>query len=603
MRFLSTLVASALGTLLALGAIIVFLVLFVFALSMAASPEPTVQDNSVLVVDVRGAIPERQADDPFAQLQTTRPAYDLVDLKGALNKAAADDRIEAVWLRIRSAPPTWATLEEAREALVDFKEESDKPIFASSQDFGMSEQEYFLASTADHIFATAQSPFEFNGFHTTLAFFRQGLDRLGVEPEVIRAGEFKSAVEPFTRDDMSEENRLQFTELLETQNAQFMNAVAESRGLEVEALNRKATESVILTVEDALEADLVDELKYRDEVTDRIKEEIGLGENESFSRVNVSQYARVPAADVGLEPVDDGVVGVVYADGAIVTGESGQGPNPLGGGSSVGSETFSDAMETARNDNRIETVVVRINSPGGMVSASEAMWREVMLTKEEKPVVVSMGDTAASGGYYVAAAADSIVADPLTITGSIGVYSILFDASELFEDRLGVTFDAVRTSPFADLYSGVRSLSDEERRLLEANTEQTYDAFLQRVADGRDMDIDAVREIAGGRVWSGADAQEVGLVDELGSLERAIEVAAEMADMEEGPYNVRRLPRPKTFIEQLNEMLNMQASKLWQRAMLSTHERKLLEHQRVLRDLARDHGTVQARLPYDITIE
>ena len=604
MRFLSTLVASALGTLLALGAIIVFLVLFVIAIGMASSPEPTVEDGSVLTVDVRGDIPERQPDDPLAGLQTTRPAYDLTDLKDALNKAAVDDRIEAVWLRIRGTDAGWATLEEAREAIVQFQEESDKPVIASSQDFGMSEQEYFLASAADRIYATAQSPFEFNGFHASVAFFQQALEKLDVEPEVIRAGEFKSAVEPFIREDMSPENRLQLMELLETQNDQFMNAVAESRDLSADDLNRKASESIILTVEDAEEAGLIDELRYRDEVTAAIKDEIGLDEDDSFPRVNVRNYARIPASDVGIEPVDDGVVAIVYANGAIMTGESESTPNPImGGQTTVGSETFSEAMETARSDDRIETVVVRINSPGGLVSASEAMWRDIMLTKEEKPVVVSMGDLAASGGYYVAAAADAIVADPLTITGSIGVYSVLFNASALFEDRLGVTFDIVQTSPYSDLYSGIRSLSDDERRLLEANTEQTYDTFLQRVADGRDMSTDEVRDVAAGRVWSGLDAQEVGLVDELGSLERAIQMAAEKAEMEEGPYNIRTLPRPKTFLDQLNELFGTQMQNLWQRATLSEPERKLLEHQRVLNELARDHGTIQARLPYDITIE
>jgi len=247
--------------------------------------------------------------------------------------------------------------------------------------------------------------------------------------------------------------------------------------------------------------------------------------------------------------------------------------------------------------------VLRVNSPGGSASASEAMWRAVDRTAQEKPVIVSMGDVAASGGYYIAAAADSIVANPTTVTGSIGVIGLLLNAEDLFEDQLGVTFDGVQTSPYADMYSSSRALSPQERRLLGQSIDQTYNTFLQRVAEGRDMDTSAVHDVAQGRVWSGQDAREVGLVDTLGSLRSAIAIAGRAADLGDGPYRTRTLPRPRTVLERLNESFSTQATQLWHATLSTPLEQKLWRHKRMLDRVVGTDGTVQTRLPSVPTVK
>ena len=602
MRFLSTLLASTLGTLLALGLTVFVFFLFVFAVALSSDGTPSVADGSVLVMELDGPIPEVAADDPFAEAFGGRPSYDLRDVTLALRKAAADERVEAVWLQTKGVSASWATLQEIRTALADYRE-SGKLLFASSDDYAMNEASYYLASAADSVFAAPQAIFEFNGFATTLAFFQGTLERLEVEPQIIRAGKYKSAVEPFIRDDLSPENEEQLTALLNGVNTHFMQAVSESRGLSAESLRSTASDAALLTAEGARAAGLLDGLLFRDEVADLLRERLGGYEPEDDLRsIDLGDYARVPASEAGLETGSDGKVAVVYAQGQIVSGES---ETPLFGNSpaSLGAETFGEAMREARDDEDVSAVVVRINSPGGSASASDAMWRAIELTADEKPVIVSMGDVAASGGYWMATAADTIMADPLTITGSIGVFGLLFDASGFFNDKLGVTFDGVRTSPYADLFSGLRPLSEPERRLFEDFVDDTYQAFLEKVAASQGLTTAEVDSLAQGRVWSGEDALRVGLVDTLGTLGDAIALAARQAGLEDGTYRTLVLPRPKTVFEQLAESMNARATRLWMRWRTTPVERAFLEQRRALEQLVREHGTAQARLPMEITIE
>lgn len=599
MRFLSTLLASALGTLLAFGVVLLFVVFFFFAFALSADPEPPVAPGSVLTMELNGPIAERVTDDPFAQAFGGQQANDLRDIKQALRKAAADTRIEAVLLRSHGVSAPWGMLQEIRRELLAFKE-SGKPLYASSGEYYSSERDYFLNSTADSVFAAPEGFFEFNGFATEVAFFDNTLEKLDVDAQVVRAGAYKSAVEPFIRDDLSPENEEQLSALLDTTNSTFMRAVATSRGQSSDAVQRLATESATLTAGSAHEAGLIDALLFEDEVMDVVRNRLGLASGTSLPTVSLRDYARVSASSAGLSTGNEGEVAVVYAQGQIVTGET---DDMFSASPMLGSETFSDAMETARTSDETDAVVVRINSPGGSASASDAMWRAIEMTAREKPVIVSMGGVAASGGYWMATAADSIVADPLTITGSIGVLGVFFDASGFFENKLGVTFDGVQTSPYADMFTGLTSFSDEERALLERFIDQTYQSFLEKVANGRGLSVEEVQEIAQGRVWSGSAAQEIGLVDTLGGLETAIEMAAEKAGLAEGTYRIRTLPRPKTFIERFNEALYAQASAAWQSIALSPFERTLIEQQRVLRDIVRDHGTAQARMPYTLDIK
>ena len=601
MRFLSTLAASVIGTLIALGLIIFFFVFFFFAISLSADQTPSVQPGSVLTVPLSGDIPERVTDDPFQKAFGGGPKYDLRALQTSLRKASSDDRIEAVWLRTKGLSADWATLEEVRQAVVQARE-SGVPILASSDEFGMSEKDYFVASAADSVFTAPQSSFEYNGFGTTVTFFDGALQRLDVEPQLIRAGRYKSAGEPFVRSDLSEPNREQLTALLETVNDQFMTALSEARDISPEALNRLAQDEALLTSSAALDANLVDGLRYEDEVRDRLRSLVDGSVGSDLSTVSVDGYQRVPVEDAGQSYTGSGQVDIVYAEGNIVVG-SADGQIPISGPQPLGSTDLTEALKTARTSSQTQAVVLRVNSPGGSAAASEAMWRAVKRTANEKPVIVSMGDVAASGGYYIAAGADSIMADPTTTTGSIGVFGLLVNAEGFFEEQLGVTFDGVRTSPYADLFSSTKPLSPDERRLIGGSIDQTYDTFLQRVADARSMSVDAVDRVAQGRVWSGRDAKDVGLVDTTGSLADAVAMAGEAAGLGEGPYRTRALPQPKTLVERFSEQFAAQARQMWRSATTNALERKFWRQKQMLDRVVGTHGSVQARLPFEPEIE
>lgn len=599
MRFLSTLIASTLGTLLALGIILFFGTIFLVALISATDRTPQVRTGSVLVVELKGAIPEVVSGDPLMQAIAKEPGYDLRSFVAAIDMAAADDRIDGIWLQVRSVPVAWASLEEVRHALLRFKE-TGKPIFASSDDFTMTETEYFLASVADSVFAAEQAMFVFNGFYVTFQFVRNLLDNLEIEPTIIRTGEYKSAVEPFTRDDLSPENEEQIQAILNAVNDVFLGAVSQSRDISVDVLHALATQDVILTASQAYDAGLLDALLFEDQVVDVIKERMGVAQDDDLRTVSLRSYVRISPSDAGLRVNREGDIAIVYADGGIVSGES-ERANPLMG-LTVGSQTLKRALREVRESDNVKAVVVHINSPGGSASASDEIWRAIRLTADVKPVVVSMGPVAASGGYWIASAAETIVADPLTITGSIGVFALLLNVNDFFENKLGVTFDNVRTSPYADLFSGVRSPSEEEHALLTVWIDRTYDDFLDRVAESRTLDRDEVDEIARGRVWTGVDALQVGLVDTLGTLKTAVELAARKAEMGEGPYRVRVLPRPKTFLEQLSEGLSARAVDGWLRLARSPAERAMLDQARTIHSALREHGRIQARMPFDVVI-
>ena len=600
MRFLSTLTASVLGTLIAFGLVVFFLFFFFFALALSGDTTPSVQPGSVLVLPIEGAIPERTSDDPFQQAFGEGPGYDLHDLQTALRNAGQDERIEAVWLRMKGTSASWGTLEEVRASIVRLQDQG-MPVYASSEEFGLGEKGYYVASAADSVFVGPQSSFEYNGFTTIVAFFQNTFDKLQVEPEVVRAGKYKSAVEPFIRSNLSAANREQLDALQSTINTEFVEAIGASRSLSPASLRALAAEDALLRAEEAVDEGLIDGLRYEDEVRSLLRAELDLPPQADLPTTSVSSYQRVPASDAGVSFTGTGNVALVYGQGNIVSGDPDQ--SPFGPTSQVlGSTPVVEALNEARTSTSTQAVVLRINSPGGSAAASEALWRAAQRTAEEKPLIVSMGGVAASGGYYMAAPADTIVANATTTTGSIGVFGLLLNAQGLLEDRLGVTFDDVSTSPYADLYTPTKPLAPSERRLLGRSIDSIYETFLQRVAAGRGMDTSAVNDVAQGRVWSGRDAKEVGLVDTTGTLRDAIAIAGAAADMGEGPYQTRILPRPKGFVERLNERFTTQITTVWQSMAATPLERSLWRHKRVLERVTGTNGTVQARLPYVPTI-
>ncbi len=600
MKFFSTLIASTLGTLIALGIAVLFFFFFIFAIAASSEDVPRVREGSLLVANLASSVPEIVSGDPFAQLFADEPSLDLRAVKNALEMAAVDSRVDGLWLRLGGSAIPWGTMQEIRSAILSFKE-SGKPVYATSDDFLTTESEYFLLSAADSVFTAPGGLFEFNGFAIVASFYKGLLDKLELEPQIIRAGKYKSAVEPFQRSDMSDENREQLDELIRVQESVYLTALAESRGLSADELRARASQKAILSVEDALNAGLIDGLLFEDEVVQRWKTRLGVEEDADLRTIKIARYAKVPPSSAGVKTGKEGEVAIVYAVGTIMGGRS-DGDSPFVSGV-LGSDTFGEAMREARESEKVKAVVIRVSSPGGFAPAADAMLHEVQLTSEDKPIVVSMGDVAASGGYWISMAADSIVADPLTLTGSIGAFSLFFNSGEFFREKLGVTFDRVATSPYADMFSGVRSLSPAERQLLQEFTDETYDRFIGHVSQNRGMPKERVAELAEGRVYMGQQAKELGLVDELGGLETAVEIAAELAGLEEGTYTTRALPRPKGFLDRLTRSLEARAVNAWTRMTRTELERKMMSDLETLRRLVADHGTVQARMPFDIRIQ
>ncbi len=590
MRFFSVLVASVLGTLIALGLLLILGALFVIAIvASSTSTTPSVQTGSVLVLDLSGPVPELTIDDPFLNLIDARPGFGLHDIKQSLSEATSDPQIEAVWIRPQGVQAGWATLDEIRKALVEFKS-SGKPLYASGGDYGMNEADYFLASAADSIYSAPGTFFEFNGLYLGVTFYKGLLDKLEIEPTILRAGKFKGAVEPFFRENLSEENREQLQALVDQWYGLLTRTIADSRKLTEEEVSQLMVEEALITASQAHEQGLLDGLFYNDEIQDRIQSAIG--RSGDMRRIRLQSYKYVASSRADSRSGSAGAIGVVYASGIITGGES----STRAG--NVGSSTFEKAMRSVRENDRIKAVVVRIDSPGGSATASDAMWHAVDLTAAEKPVVISMGDLAASGGYWLATAGDTIVTSPQTITGSIGVYGIHFSLGQMMESKLGITSDIVATGSFADMFSGMTPLDARERALLEGAIDETYTEFVRKVAASRSMSIERIEELAQGRIWTGQDAYELGLADVMGELDTAIVLAAEMASLEEDQYRIFRLPKPKTILEEFTDVLMVRSRMLFE----SPWKTKLREEARLLEELSHMQREPLARMPWDFQL-
>ncbi len=577
MRFFSTLVASVLGTFIALGVLLLLGSAIAAAIFATASRVgPTVGDNTVLVVELSGAIPDIVSRDPLSELLFDEKGYDLYDLKQALSRAASDPKISALWLRSRSVQASWNTLEEIRDALEDFRA-SGKTFIASSGEYMMSEKDYFLASAAESVYALPEAFFEFNGMYLEVLFIKGLLDKVGIEPEILRVGDFKGAVETYSRTDLSGENELQLQAVLNNFNQALISRIAAARNMPMDEIDRLAREDAMITAQNAMDAGLLDDLLFEDEVRELLSDSVRAGDN--LRTVRLADYVRRFADSQRA----DEKIAIVYAIGTIVSGTSPPGT------SVVGSKTFGDAMRRAREDDDIKAVVLHINSPGGSSVASDAMWREIHLTTQEKPVVASMGDVAASGGYWIATAADTIVAGPSSITGSIGVFGMFVSVGDAMEDHLGLTTDLVQTSPYADMLSGMRPLRPQERAVLERAIISTYDKFIDKVSVSRGIPPETVHSIGQGRIWTGEDAHELGLVDVLGGMEAAVEVAAEMAGLED--WSIRRLPRPRTFIDEFSDIM-----------LVALQNHLALPGADILQDMIQMNGEPQARMPTDFQL-
>lgn len=547
MNFLKVFLASITGTIVAF-----FLIVLIMIIAFASSsrvPEPHIRPNSLLTIDMTGEIPARTAQDPFRDLFIQAPGdrVSLESLKRNLEKAAADDRIEGVWLRMNPLVTSWANLETAHNYLKRFKEESGKFIYTSTGDVGMNENAYFLASVSDSIFAPPLTYIEFNGFVMQTSYFSDMLDRIGIEPEIMRVGRYKSGVEPFLQEESSPENREQLEAILNQVLETFLTVVSENRQIDRETLMALMDQIPEDDVERAFREGLIDAIAHPHEVEEQIRQRLGLDEDESLRTVSLNRYDRVEPGSAGLErPTASDNIAILYAEGMILPAAVGVGPGtePV-----ITAEGIKRSLDSILERDDIGAIVVHINSGGGAVSTSELIYGHIREAASEKPVVAYMGSVAASGGYYIAMGADSVMVSPNTITGSIGIYNLMFDTSELFNDKLGIHFETFKTHEHADITLMNRPLTESERSAMQRSIESGYEAFLARVSGSRGMNRDEVHEIAQGRVWTGQQAVEIDLADRTGSLEDAVAMAAEMAGLER--YGTVTYPEHQELLEML----------------------------------------------------
>ncbi len=551
MSFFKALLASTLGVLLALALAFGLFVVMIISIGVSASKEPptAVAKNSVLVIEPGPLINEFTACTGFSRLGgISRPAT-LREYLRKIESAKKDDRIRGIWLKLGGFAGSWAHAEELRAKLREFRA-GDKFIYATCDENGMDEINYYMATVADTIALDATSGMEMNGIYAAISFYKPLLQKLGVKANVVRAGAYKSAVEPFILDSASKESREMTSAIVDETFQRFTEAVTADRKVDAATLNEIVQTNPMLTPNDALRYRLVDAVLYQDQITDMFKRR--LADSSKVRTVKLREYQPETTVDPDEDEDNAGKqIAVVYAVGTIVRGDAGDNEDPVFGGETIGSDTFAEAMRAARESKAVKAVVLRINSPGGDASASEAMWREVVLTQKKKPVIVSMGGVAASGGYFIAAAADTIVADPGTITGSIGVFGLWFTMKDFFEGKLGINTQVIKTGPSADMFSPARDPSDLERAILARSVDTTYHKFLSVVAQGRKMSVENVDAIAQGHVWTGKQAKERGLVDVLGGLDTALAIAARHAGLKPGGYSLRILPQPRSIFEEI----------------------------------------------------
>ena len=587
--FLKYTLATIVGIILS-SFLIFILSIIIFSAIISMSEQPVqVKDNSVLIIRLQNKVVERTNKSPLSNLDMPglgrSKQIGLNDILASIENAKTDDKIKGIYLNPSIVNAGLASVEEIRNALIDFKE-SGKFVYAYGE--MLSQKAYYLVSVADKVVLNPKGMVELKGLSAQRTFFKNALDKIGVEMQIIRHGKFKAAVEPYMLEKMSPENRLQTETYVGSLWKQILLDISASRDLGLDELNDLANGvTTFQGAEFLLEKGLVDTLKYKDQVIRELKSMLDVKESRDIPAIDVADYSKVPQLKEGKGFIREKIA-VIYASGDIDMGGSDE--------QAIKSEELSRTIREARRDSTIKAIVLRINSPGGSAYGSEVIWREVKLATETKPVVASMGDVAASGGYYIAAAADTIMADKTTITGSIGIFGVIPNAGELLNDKLGITQDVVNTNAHSDILSLTRPMNSFEKNLLQDFIERGYDTFVDRVTEGRSMKKEGFEEIGEGRVWAAENAKEIGLVDVYGGITDAIKLAAEMAGIEE--YRTTALPKFKDPLEELLKELTGSA-RMW---ML---ERELGEYAPIYQQLERVKKTrgILARIPYDIQID
>jgi len=579
--------ASMLGFILSFFVLFLLLIVLITAVISTAGSDGKVNvaSNSVLHISLDYPIKERTDKNPFAELSLlgleSKKKLGLNEILKGIGEAKSDDHIKGIYLDASSLSSGMATMEEIRNALLDFKK-SGKFIIAYSEVY--SQGAYYLATAADKIYLNPEGMIDFRGLSSEIMFFKGTLEKLDIEAQIIKVGTYKSAVEPFILDKMSEPNRQQVTSFLGSMYDHFLSEISKSRKIPKNTLFSLADSAKIRAPKDALTFKMVDGLKYKDEVLDELKKLTNIDKKKEIKSVSLEEYA---PSEGEKEESSQNRIAVIYANGEIMSGE--------GNDETIGSERISRAIRKARTDDKVKAIVLRINSPGGSALASDVIWRETVLAKKSKPVIVSMGDLAASGGYYIACAADSIFAQPNTITGSIGVFGIIPNMQKFFNNKLGITFDGVKTGKFADLGTVSRPLTETEKMIIQLEVNKTYDTFTKKVADGRKKSQSYIDSIGQGRVWSGTEALQRGLVDRLGDIDDAIASAAKKAKIKD--FKIVNYPAQ---VDPIKSLFDNSADKVKTYFVKRELGDNFIYYEQMRSAL--NLSGVQARIPYNIQI-
>ena len=573
-----------------LAIFVFFFILILFGLGIAglfmAEEKIIIGEKSVLVIDLSKNFNELKQDDPFAELSMKEDemAPDLSTLIKIISAAKLDSSIKGIYLMASENPNGYATSNEIRNALIDFKK--SKKFILSYADY-ISEKAYYIANVSDKIYCNPKGMFQWQGMSVEYVYFKNMLDRLQIKTQIFYAGKFKSATEPLRETKMTEANRIQTTAWLNDLYDGLVVGTSTARGLNSDSLKKMANGYLIMKPEDALKQKLIDGLKYDDEVKDEIRKRLSIEKGKTINFVKLHKYQKSINTQTGFSKDK---IALVIAEGEIVYGKGKTGQ--------IGSDDYLSLLRKLRFDKNTKAIVLRVNSPGGSSLASEIIWRELeLIRKEGKPVIVSMGDVAASGGYYISCNANRIFADPKTITGSIGVFAIIPDVSGFMENKIGVTFDRVKTSEFADAPSITRPMTEFESKIMQSQVDQIYLDFKSRVADGRKKSVLYIDSIAQGRVWTGSRALELGLVDQLGTIEEAISYAVKTTAVKD--YRLKVYPEPKSILEQIFDQYPTDFTEASIKKNIGKDDYMLFKQ---IQSIKNEKGEIKTRLPFDLRL-
>ena len=583
LNFLKNIFSTVIGILLSFLIIILIIAGVASISSQKSTSTKKLDEKHFLKIDLSKEVVERTSTNPFSSLDPMNiDASQQLSLKTIIDnieKAKTDENIAGIYINSPIVNAGMSKAEEIRNKLLEFKE-TKKPIVAYNEVYAM--KSYYLSSVADRLYINPMGIIDHKGMSATVMFFKGLLEKLNIDLQIFRLGKFKSAIEPFTLEKMSDSNRKQLKLLLKSVNNNIIDSIASQRGISKIKIHKDANQLKLSSAEICLEENYVDGILYEDQVKDTLKMLLG---KDKLKIISINKYSNVKTKK---KEISRNKIAIVYANGGINSGK--------GDENSIGSITTSKAIEKARKDEKVKAIVLRINSGGGSALASDVIWRETVLAKNEKPLVVSFGDVAASGGYYIACAADKIFASPTSITGSIGVFGMIPNMNEFYKSNFGITFDTVKTNNSADM--GIyRKLTSFEKQKIQQGIEDVYETFISRVSEGRDISTKQVDNIGQGRVWSGYDAKKIGLIDEFGGLEKAIESAAALAEIEE--YRTISLPKQKDpFTEFLDGLNQTKLSDILSDELDLINKKDITTIKEMIKS-----EKIQTRLPYILSLE